>query len=260
MRGASAAGAGEPVRLQKLLAAGGLGSRRTIEQWIEAGRVTVGGRIAKLGDKATCLDRIAIDDRIVELREAASFPRVILYHKPIGELVTRNDPAGRPTVFRRLPPERGTRWAAVGRLDLNSSGLLLFTDSGELAHRLMHPRHEVEREYVVRVQGELAAPERNRLLTGVELDGSRASLTSIAPLPRRDASGTNRWLRVALREGRNREVRRLFEAVGLRVSRLIRVRYGPIELPRELGAGQWRELGASRVRALMSEVGLAERA
>jgi len=245
-----------PVRLQKLLAAGGLGSRRTIEQWIEAGRVTVGGGVAKLGDKATRADRIEVDGRVVEPLEAAKFPRVILYHKPVGELVTRDDPEGRPTVFRRLPPERGSRWAVVGRLDLNTSGLLLFTDSGELAHRLMHPRHEVEREYAVRVYGELDLQARSRLLAGVELDGSVASFTSIEPMQRRGTTGTNRWLQVVLREGRNREVRRLFEAVGLRVSRLVRVRYGSIGLPRHLSAGQWRELGPPEVRALMAEVGL----
>ncbi len=257
-QGASSARAGEPVRLQKLLAAAGLGSRRTIEEWIEAGRVSVGTRTARLGDKATRAERIAIDGQVVELREAAPLPRVILYHKPVGELVTRDDPAGRPTVFRRLPPERGTRWAAVGRLDLNTSGLLLFTDSGELAHRLMHPRHEIEREYVVRVQGDFAAQDRSRLLAGVELDGGRASFTSIAAMPRPGPGGTNRWLRVALREGRNREVRRLFEAVGLRVNRLVRVRYGLVELPRDLGAGHWRELEASGVRRLMAAVSLDE--
>jgi len=225
-----------------------------MEAWIEAGRVTVGGQIAKLGDKATRADRIAVDGRLVELTEAAKFPRVILYHKPVGELVTRDDPEGRPTVFRRLPPERGTRWAVVGRLDLNTSGLLLFTDSGELAHRLMHPRHEVEREYAVRVYGELGVPARSRLLSGVPLDGGVASFASIEPMQRRGTTGTNRWVQVVLREGRNREVRRLFEAVGLRVSRLVRVRYGPIDLPRDLGAGQWRELGPPQVRALLAEV------
>jgi 23S rRNA pseudouridine2605 synthase len=218
----------------------------------------VRGRTAKLGDKATRTDRIAVDGRVVELIEPGKFPRVILYHKPVGELVTRNDPEGRPTVFRHLPPERGSRWAAVGRLDLNSSGLLLFTDSGELAHRLMHPRHEIEREYAVRVYGELDGQARSRLLAGVELDGDVASFASIEPMQRRGTTGTNRWLQVVLREGRNREVRRLFEAVGLRVSRLVRLRYGSIDLPRHVGAGQWRELSPPEVRALMAEVGLEE--
>ena len=163
---------------------------------------------------------------------------MLLYHKPVGELVTRSDPQGRRTVFSSLPPGR---WIAVGRLDLNSSGLLLVTDSGELANRLMHPRYELEREYHARVRGEVTAAERKRLLEGIPLDDVPARFDRIEEL--RAGEGSNRWYRVVLREGRNREVRRLFEALGHAVSRLTRVRYGPVELPADLAAGSWRELG-----------------
>lgn len=224
--------------MQKLLAAAGLGSRREIETWIEAGRVSVNGRIARLGDRATLADEIKVDGRPAKLSGAKN-PRVLLYHKPVGELVTRDDPLGRPTVFSRLPPGR---WVAVGRLDINSSGLLLFTDSGELANRLMHPRYQVEREYEARVQGRLRPEDLEKLGSGVDLGDGPAAFTRIRLADGRQGSGTNRWYRVALREGRNREVRRLFEAVGVRVSRLIRVRYGPVELPRDLPPGQWREM------------------
>jgi 23S rRNA pseudouridine2605 synthase len=220
-------------RLQKLLAAAGLGSRREIEGWIEAGRVTLGGRIAKLGDRALISDSIAVDGKALKLSKASE-PRVLLYHKPVGEMVTRHDPGGRPTVFARLPPGR---WVAVGRLDLNSSGLLLFTDSGELANRLMHPRYELEREYSARVQG---IPDLETLRRGVQLEDGIAAFASVRQ--EKAATGTNRWYRVVLKEGRNREVRRLFEAVGARVNRLVRVRYGPVELPADLPPGSWREL------------------
>jgi len=193
----------------------------------------VQGRPAKLGDRALASDAIAVDGKVVALSKPSA-PRVLLYHKPVGEMVTRHDPEGRPTVFARLPPGR---WVAVGRLDLNSSGLLLFTDSGELANRLMHPRYELEREYSARVQGN---PDLEKLRQGVQLGDGLAAFTSIRP--EREASGTNRWYRVTLKEGRNREVRRLFEAVGARVSRLVRVRYGPVSLPADLAPGEWREL------------------
>ncbi len=175
-------------------------------------------------------------------------PRVLLYHKPVGELVTRDDPQGRRTVFASLPPGR---WVAVGRLDLNSSGLLLLTDSGELANRLMHPRYEMEREYHARVRGELTRQERERLLAGVTLDDGPARFDRIEEL--KPGEGSNRWYRVVLREGRNREVRRLFEALGHPVSRLTRVRYGPVELPPELAAGKWRELSAKTVNGLFRQ-------
>jgi 23S rRNA pseudouridine2605 synthase len=226
----------KPERLQKLLAAAGLGSRREIETWIEAGRVAVAGKIAKLGDRALPADSITLDGKALRLVEAST-PRVLLYHKPVGELVTRDDPAGRPTVFSRLPPGR---WVAVGRLDINSSGLLLFTDSGELANRLMHPRYEIEREYEVRVHGFLKKEDLMKLVSSVRLEDGPAAFKRIDSS--RTATGTNRWYRVMLKEGRNREVRRLFEAVGARVSRLVRVRYGPLELPSDLAPGQWREI------------------
>jgi 23S rRNA pseudouridine2605 synthase len=198
--------------------------------------VTLNGKTAVLGEKAASSDAIAVDGKAVTFA-AKKAGRVLLYHKPVGELVTRDDPEGRATVFSRLP---AGRWVAVGRLDLNSSGLLLLTDDGELANRLMHPRYEVEREYSARIRGTLTKEETHRLLTGVPLDGVPAAFDTIE-LDRK-GEGTNQWYRVVLREGRNREVRRLFEAVGHPVSRLIRVRYGPVELPRDLAPGRWREL------------------
>jgi 23S rRNA pseudouridine2605 synthase len=238
----------EGERLQKLLAAAGLGSRREIETWIAAGRLSVNGQPAALGMRAGPGDEILLDGKPIQLR-AARAVRVLLYHKPVGELVTRADPEGRPTVFSRLPPGR---WIAVGRLDLNSSGLLLLTDSGELANRLMHPRYEVVREYLARVQGPV---DIEKLRRGVPLDDGDAAFESIDALER-EASGANRWYRVSLREGRNREVRRLFAAVGARVGRLRRVRYGPVELPRDLQPGEWRELPAPQVARLAVNAGL----
>jgi 23S rRNA pseudouridine2605 synthase len=222
--------------LQKLLAAAGLGSRREIEGWIAAGRVRVNGAVAELGARALPSDEISVDGKPVS-RPVAQSPRVLLYHKPVGELVTRSDPQGRRTVFAALPPGR---WVAVGRLDLNSSGLLLLTDSGELANRLMHPRYGLEREYAARVRGELAADEKKQLLEGIAVDGEPARFERIETY--REGEGSNRWYRVILKEGRNREVRRLFEALGHPVSRLVRLRYGPVDLPSDLAPGRWREL------------------
>jgi 23S rRNA pseudouridine2605 synthase len=183
-------------------------------------------------------EAVALDGKPLELG-SKSRGRVLIYNKPEGELVTRSDPQGRPTVFTRLPPGR---WIAVGRLDINSAGLLLFTEDGELANRLMHPRYGLEREYAVRVHGTLGAAELERLARGVELEDGRAAFKHIAPADPRERASANRWYRVTLAEGRNREVRRMFEAVGVRVSRLLRVRYGPLELPRDLAPGQWREI------------------
>jgi 23S rRNA pseudouridine2605 synthase len=224
-----------------------LGSRREIEAWVAAGRVTVNGQVAKLGDRAAPSDSVAVDGKAVE-RPGVATPRVLMYHKPVGELVTRSDPEGRRTVYSQLPPGR---WIAVGRLDLNSSGLLLFTDSGELANRLMHPRYGLEREYLARVKGELNAAELARLRQGILLDGIPARFERIDS--DRQGEGVNCWYRVVLREGRNREVRRLFEALGHPVSRLSRVRFGPVELPRDLAAGRWRELSAEAANGLFRQ-------
>ena len=227
-------------RLQKLLAAAGYGSRREIETWIAAGRLKVNGTVAKLGDRAAAGDLVELDGKALALKASGAQPRMLLYHKPDGEMVTRSDPGGRPTVFQRLPAIPGGKWVAVGRLDINTAGLLLLTDSGDLANRLMHPRYEVEREYAVRVLGTLNAENRAKLLSGVELEDGIGRFDRLEPSG--GAEGANRWYRVVLREGRNREVRRLFEAVGHKVSRLLRVRYGPVELPRDLRPGRWIEL------------------
>jgi 23S rRNA pseudouridine2605 synthase len=236
-------------RLQKLLAAAGFGSRREIETWISAGRLRLNGALARLGDRAVPGDRIELDGKLLALKTAGARPRVLLYHKPDGEMVTRSDPEGRPTVFQRLPAIPGGKWVAVGRLDINTAGLLLLTDSGDLANRLMHPRYEVEREYAVRVLGELRPEERAQLLRGVALADGTARFDSLEPSGA--AEGANRWYRVVLREGRNREVRRLFEALGRKVSRLLRVRYGPVELPRDLRPGHWIELDGKSVAEIV---------
>jgi 23S rRNA pseudouridine2605 synthase len=229
-------------RIQKLLAAAGLGSRRGIEEWLAAGRVAVNGQVAKLGDKAESTDRFELDGRPLKLpgtqaRPLTAGPVVLLYHKPVGEVTTRHDPQGRPTVFERLPPAPAGRWVVVGRLDVNTSGLLLFTNDGALAHRLMHPSFEVERRYLVRVRGAPGPELIARLLRGIQLEDGPARFNKIEPAGRSEGHA---WYQVALREGRNREVRRLFEAAGYEVSRLKRLVYGPFELPEDLPAGQSR--------------------
>lgn len=236
-------------RLQKLLAGLGLGSRREIEDWIRAGRVSVNGRVAELGMRATASDDIAIDGRSVRgaAVRAAAYTVVLGYHKPVGEVTTRKDPAGRPTVFDRLPAAPAGRWIVVGRLDVNTSGLLLFTTDGELAHRLMHPSSEVEREYLVRVRHQPDDATLSRLQRGVELEDGWARFDRITPERTTDGHA---WFRVVLHEGRNREVRRLWMAVGHEVSRLIRLRYGPVELPRDLRPGEARLLPELLVRQL----------
>ncbi len=250
-------GGGE--RLQKLLAAAGLGSRRGIEQWIREGRLQVDGQVATLGMRAAPGADVRLDGR--RLRLAAMGGEVLVYHKPTGEVTTRSDPQGRRTVFERLPsPRHGGRWVVVGRLDLNTSGLLLFTTDGALAHRLMHPSSQVEREYLVRVRGQPRPQDLERLRSGVLLADGRASFERLEPLgsgAAGAASGersdrSHGWYRVTLREGRNREVRRLWEAVGFEVSRLSRVRHGPIELPRQLPAGHYRWLEAAEVARLVA--------
>lgn len=209
------------------------------------------GQVAKLGDRAAPGDPVFLDGREVKFGAPPAQPRVIAYHKPIGELVTRRDPEGRPTVFDRLPKLSPGRWVAIGRLDLNTSGLLLFTDSGELAHRLMHPSREIEREYEVRVQGGLSEDAARRLRAGVDLEDGPARFLRLEPLAARKDTGTNRWYRAVLAEGRNREVRRMVEAAGGRVSRLIRVRFGPVLLPLDLPPGRTLELPSRTVAEIV---------
>src|ERR1700761_2417393 len=223
------------TRLQKLMAAAGLGSRRNIEQWIKDGRVTISGRVAQLGDRAGPADEVFLDGRKLDLRATMEPAReLLLYHKPVGEMTTRSDPQGRPTVFERLPQPSSGRWVVVGRLDVNTSGLLLFTTDGELAHRLMHPSSEIDREYLVRVRGRPPVSVVRQLLQGVERDDGLARFDRIA---QDETEGSHTTFRVVLHEGRNREVRRIWSAIGFEVSRLMRIRYGPIELPRELRPG-----------------------
>lgn len=240
------------IRLQKLLAAAGLGSRRSVEQWIRDGRVTVAGRVAQLGDRAAPGEEVCLDGRRLDLNPAQLTSReLLLYHKPVGEVTTRSDPQGRPTVFERLPQPENGRWITVGRLDVNTSGLLLFTTDGELAHRLMHPSSEIEREYLVRVRGRPQPGLIRQLLEGVQLDDGPARFDRVTQEVGEEASeGINTTFRVVLHEGRNREVRRLWHAVGLEVSRLLRVRYGPIELPRDLRPGTSRVADAATTERL----------
>ena len=228
------------IRLQKLLAGAGLASRRTVEEWIRAGRLTVAGRTAQLGDRAAPGDDIRLDGRRLELDPAQLAGReVLLYYKPVGEVTTRRDPQGRPTVFERLPAPKAGRWISVGRLDVNTSGVLILTTDGELAHRLMHPSSEVDREYLVRLRGRPSAEALQQVLAGVALEDGPARFDSLTP---GDAEADPRDLshssyKVVLHEGRNREVRRLWNAVGFEVSRLLRIRYGPIQLPRDMRPG-----------------------
>ncbi|ADM98437.1 23S rRNA pseudouridine(2605) synthase RluB [Dickeya dadantii] len=243
-------------KLQKVLARAGHGSRREIESMIEAGRISVDGKIATLGDRVevTRATKIRIDGHVVSVRETEeSVCRVLMYYKPEGELCTRSDPEGRPTVFDRLPRIQGYRWVAVGRLDVNTSGLLLFTTDGELANRLMHPSREVEREYAVRVFGEVGDDKIRQLSKGVQLEDGPAAFRSIRY---QGGEGLNQWYNVTLTEGRNREVRRLWEAVDVQVSRLIRVRYGDIQLPKGLPRGGWMEMGLTDVNYLRELVQL----
>ncbi len=234
-------------RLQKLLSGAGHGSRRGIEEWIRAGRVTINGRVAVLGDRAAPADRICLDGRPLDLGGSAEQTEVLLYHKPLGEVTTRSDPEGRPTVFERLPKPGSGRWIVVGRLDVNTSGLLLFTNDGELAHRLMHPSTEIEREYRVRLRGKPSTAVLERLRTGVVLEDGPASFDRIEE---ESSEGSHSWFRVCLHEGRNREVRRLFEHEGFVVSRLTRIRYGIVDLPGDLRAGGSRLLRPAEVDAL----------
>lgn len=247
----------EGERLQKLLANAGLGSRRHLETLISEGRVKVNGAVAKLGDRATPDDRIEIGGRPVGGKRLASDQRfVIIYNKPEGELVTRNDPEGRKTVFEHLPRLPTGRWIAVGRLDVNSAGLLLLTNDGDLANRLMHPRTQIDREYAVRVNGEVTPEMVRQLVSGVQLEDGPARFEDVVDA---GGEGSNRWFHLVIMEGRKREVRRLWEAVGVTVSRLKRVRYGPIILDSSVKAGQWRELDGDEQRALLKVVDINDR-
>ncbi|MDX3774821.1 23S rRNA pseudouridine(2605) synthase RluB [Chromatiaceae bacterium AAb-1] len=242
-------------KLQKVLARAGIGSRREMEDWISRGRVTVDGKPATLGDRVAPTQAIRVDGHPVQIEaEEQQVCRILAYHKPEGEICSRTDPEGRPTVFSRLPKLKGARWIAIGRLDINTSGLLLFTTDGELANRLMHPKFEVEREYAVRVFGEITDAMIQRLRTGVELEDGKASFKRIKALP---GEGVNRWFHVVLTEGRNREVRRMWESQGAVVSRLIRVRYGDLLLPKHIPAGGYAEYPLGEVNYLRKLVGLA---
>jgi 23S rRNA pseudouridine2605 synthase len=237
----------EPERLQKVLAQLGIGSRREIEDWVMAGRISVNGLPAELGQKIGPGDRVKYNGKLIPLNFTTRPPRLLMYHKTEGEIVSREDPDGRPSVFERLPVLRRGRWIAVGRLDFNSCGLLLFTNDGTLANRLMHPRYELEREYAVRVLGQLSVEQIESLKSGIELEDGPASFSTLSD---EGGEGANHWYRVTLSEGRNREVRRMFEAVGLTVSRLMRVRYGPVALPSKLKRGMWMELPEAEVCAI----------
>ncbi len=245
----------EPQRLHKVLASCGFGSRRAMEEMIIAGRITVNRLPAEVGQKVGPGDEVRINGEPVKIRFTEPRPRVLVYHKPAGELVTRDDPEDRATVFEGLPPITDGKWIAVGRLDYNTEGLLLFTNSGELANRLMHPRYEVEREYAVRVMGRLSDEQMHALLHGVELDDGPAKCDKVED-GGGEEEGANHWYRVVLKEGRNREVRRLFEALGLTVSRLIRTRYGSVAMPAAVKRSQTLELESADINALITSVGL----
>jgi 23S rRNA pseudouridine2605 synthase len=245
-----------PERLQKVLARAGLGSRRTIEAWIAAGRIYINDHVATLGECVSSTDEIRLDGRKLALRALSEPERKILcYHKQIGEVSTRSDPEGRPTVFDNLPVLKHGRWIAIGRLDANTAGLLLFTTDGELAYRLMHPQYEMEREYAVRVLGEVSETALKNVLTGVELEDGVARFKQVVEA---GGAGANHWYHVVITEGRKREVRRLWESQNVVVSRLMRIRFGPVLMPRGLRAGQHLELDDATTQLLLQQVGLVE--
>jgi 23S rRNA pseudouridine2605 synthase len=237
-----------PQKIHKILAAAGLGSRREMEELIRAGKVKVNGALAQVGMRVQPGDVIRVGRRQVTVRDSSGQPRIIAYHKPEGEIVSHDDPQGRFSVFAKLPPMRRAKWLAVGRLDYNTSGLLIFTTSGELCNRLMHPRYEVEREYAVRIIGKLSEEQLKQLKKGVRLEDGMARFEQ---LEERGGRGLNHWYRVVLREGRNRIVRRMFDAVGFRVSRLMRVRFGIVSLPFGLRRGAWRELDENQTTTIL---------
>lgn len=243
-------------KLHKVLAEAGLGSRRDMEELIIAGRVSVNGEPAHIGQRILPTDQVRINGKLIQRKVSNKPPRVLVYHKPAGEIVSTNDPDGRPSVFERLPTMKAAKWIAVGRLDFNTEGLLLFTTSGDLANRLMHPRYGIDREYAVRTLGELEEGMRQKLLAGVELEDGLAQFSKIAD---GGGEGVNKWYRVIIGEGRNREVRRMFEAIGLTVSRLIRTRYGALTLPKNLKRGRWEEMEEHAVRDLLAVSGLEKK-
>lgn len=247
----------ESQKLQKVLAQAGLGSRRAMEEWINAARVTINGEVATIGARVTSKDKIQVDGRNVRIDATVAPARVLIYHKPEGEIVTRDDPQGRETVFSKLPHLRGARWLSIGRLDVSTSGLLIFTTSGELANSMMHPRFSVEREYAARIFGTLSAEQANQLRTGIALDDGEAHFESLED---EGGEGSNHWYRVVVSEGRNRLVRRLFEAVGFTVSRLMRVRFGILQLASRLKRGQFSELEPDEVRRLTDWLARAPKA
>ncbi len=240
-------------KLQKVLARAGLGSRREMERWIEQGRIKVNNQVATLGDRVTDKDTIKVDNRILKPARTEVRHQVIAYHKPVGEVCSRDDPEGRPTIYHNLPRLKGGRWISIGRLDLNTSGLLLLTTDGELANRLMHPSHGIEREYAVRILGEVSDDILQQLKTNVPLEDGDAHFASIKEA---GGSGANHWYHVVLKEGRNREVRRLWEYFGFAVSRLMRIRYGAIRLEKRLRPGKTEALSDKQMRALYDSVGL----
>ncbi|MFT7287188.1 MAG: 23S rRNA pseudouridine2605 synthase [Halieaceae bacterium] len=249
---APVADAKEGEKLHKVLARNGLGSRREMERWIESKRVTIDGRIAKLGDRVAQGQRIEVDGQPLEADNRAQ-TRCLLYHKPIGEVCSRKDPEGRKTTFERLPKVKSGRWVSIGRLDYNTSGLLLFSTDGELANGLMHPSANIEREYLVRVMGDATDEKLQAMLDGVLLEDGVARFADIQP---GGGEGSNRWYYVVLMEGRNREVRRLWESQGLTVSRLKRVRYGEFFIPSKIKQGQWEEMEAKQIAALYRMAGI----
>jgi 23S rRNA pseudouridine2605 synthase len=246
-------------RIQKVLAAAGHGSRRLIEEWLRDGRISVNGQVAKLGDRCEPSDQLALDGRILQAEQApgagSAARAVLLYHKPIGEVTTRSDPQGRCTVFERLPPAPSGRWVAIGRLDVNTSGLLLFTNDGGLAHQMMHPSFEISRRYLVRVRGTPDSGLEERLLRGMQLEDGHASFDKVEAQGRSDGHS---WYQVVLHEGRNREVRRLFEATGHEVSRLKRLAYGPFELPEDLAPGEARILSGKVLSSYLDKLPAAQ--
>jgi len=241
-----------------LLAANGVASRRRVEEWIRAGRIRINGHLAQLGEKVEASDRVEVDGRLIHLA-AEQRAQMILYHKPPGQISTRHDPQGRETVFATLPSPGSGRWVAVGRLDFNTSGLLLFCNDGRLAHQLMHPSSGMEREYRVRLSSMAQAHELSRLRQGLRLvDGQMARFHRVWPLAGANGRGRNHWYGVVVKEGRYHQVRRLWEACGHQVNRLKRIRFGPLALPRDLALGSWRHLKPAQLDRLFALVGLAE--